>query len=85
MSMTAERRAEIAELARKATPGPWFTDDPWIVATRDAAGAIEYLAATNDLDTGNDQQERDAAFIAACDPQTILALLDRIAELEDAS
>jgi hypothetical protein len=75
------KRAELRALAEKATPGPWQRsgvrqnvtencimvgpDNFLIVAIPHGAHPNDHAGAFN-----------DAGFIAACDPQTILALLD---------
>lgn len=63
------------------TPGPWYTDDPWVIAAGDVKVEVTYLAATNDLDTNYHQQVRDAAHIARCDPDTIRAAFTELREL----
>ena len=64
----------LKRLAEAATPGPWFTETGGIYnATR---GYM--ITPTGD----SDQDRTDAAFIAAANPLAVLALLDRIDELE---
>ncbi len=63
-------------LAQQATPGPWEPREvqPW--------HATDVLQALRARDGGQlvicEHAGTDAAFIAACDPQTILALLDAV-------
>src|SRR5690242_11241872 len=89
--MTAVDRKRLRELALAATPGDWFTvDAPWL--PRDTETYIisghpdphcgKFVCDFEDCDT-LDEDERNhwnnAAFIAAANPQTILALLDALA------
>lgn len=63
----------LREVAKKATPGPWTL-----------IGGGEYLTPIGLMvapDDGGVWPE-DATHIAAFDPPTVLALLDRVAELE---
>ena len=78
-------------LAEKATPGPWEVQSPK-VRTSAFVGAPRFGYVCNAPVPASDwnmefnatsQARRNVAFIAACDPQTILALLDRVAELEN--
>lgn len=88
---------DLRKLAEKATPGPWKThlvDDTCIVAdsvnvatTCDSSNVERSDSYNNDFE----RMEADAAYIAAANPQTSLALLDerdaltaRVAELEEA-
>lgn len=68
--LTAERRAELVKLAVKATWGRWRSDYEHVWATG-------YRVASCDWDlSGARPMKRcfhDAAFIAAANPQTILA------------
>jgi Ead/Ea22-like protein len=67
----------LRQLAEAATPGPWETDDPYIVMSVQD-GKIVYLANTADLDCDIYQTEHNAAYIAAANPTAILALFDTI-------
>ena len=70
-----------------ATPGRWtaFKDSDRVDVTLDGnelpiiARFFPYTVDEND----HDSNERNARFIAAANPATVLALLDRIAALED--
>lgn len=63
--------ADLRRLAEAATPGPWTYDGD---AEHPAIyGADESAIFVSILYHGDDP---DLPFIAACDPQTILALLD---------
>lgn len=60
----------LRELAADATPGPWRETQPDLeIFQRD--GRRVFVAEADVPD--------DAAFIAACDPQTVLGLLDLLA------
>ncbi len=79
---------DLRRLAEAATPGPWeaqcYDDgrsgkEPWFVDTHAYPDGPEpVIAATYPLDAA------DAAYIAAANPQAVLALLDRVARLEEA-
>ena len=67
-------------LAAKATPGPWEASSANLIG-RLWNDEWRQLAVTNNHDGWSSDEARDnAAFISACDPQTIIALLDRVAE-----
>lgn len=82
--ITKEQLAELERLARAATPGPWHTDRmPY--TERILSGNDFYVART----FGMRQRDLNAAYIAAANPATVLALMAdneakavRIAELE---
>ena len=82
-TLSPERVAEIRALAEKATPGPWIR-----AGVRHKIGQESCFAVGPDvnpiafLPIGSQQRDRfhaeafkDAAYIAALDPQTVLALL----------
>lgn len=66
MTVPDDRFARMRELASKATPGPWKFDG-WF-RVRSADGLV---VAVCDPQTGE-----DCHYLAACDPATILALLN---------
>lgn len=74
MTLTDEKLARLREVASKATPGPWSQ----------AAGAPCYVhaPASNGPDVARCVSESDAAYIAEAHPGTMIALLDRVRELE---
>ena len=74
--------AELKELARAATPGPWVADD---TTFDDGPSTGWFREGPGRVDTGeyNTLSWADAAFIAACDPATISRLCD-MAELGEA-
>lgn len=73
--ITKEQLAELASLARAATPGPWIKRGVSLVEAKTGelsrASIAEVFHAAEDGD-----------FISAANPVTVLALLDRIIELE---
>lgn len=83
--ITKEQLAELASLARAATPGPWKTGKrrqvvgPYDVCVDTDIGPKVLLSGNSNFIADG---ERDAAFAAAANPVTVLALLDRIAELQ---
>lgn len=72
-ALNAVRREELRKLATAAThmPGPW-----------DAGEGASFVLSFRDIDAGNDWPLRCVAYIAAMSPDTTLALLAYIAELE---
>ncbi|WP_019101177.1 ead/Ea22-like family protein [Chromobacterium haemolyticum] len=79
--ITKEQFAELERLARAASPGPWEyqTSNGWLrVGTTPAnRGRMDGDIVANDA-----ASPANMAYIAAANPATVLALLDRIAELE---
>lgn len=75
--------AKLKELAEKATPGPWKA-----IPTYDENKFlnVSVVSPRGDADLGTwmvcAAREANAAFIAAVNPQTVLALVERIEELE---
>jgi hypothetical protein len=70
----------LAELARKATPGPYLTDDHgthWSIMAGDQH--IADVRAFNSPITKFEQGKANAELTAACDPATILRLCERAA------
>jgi hypothetical protein len=75
--VTGPDTERIAALAEKATPGPWRVDDELFVVS--LAAEIDDESGMETFDesihiAAQGHTYRDAAFIAACDPQTVLAL-----------
>jgi hypothetical protein len=80
--------SDLRKLAEAATPGPWFhgkgdrhysEDETFLMICEDARREVPIIFVyAGDLDEGeiDKQFATRADFIAACDPQTILALLD---------
>jgi hypothetical protein len=76
--------ADLAEKAKRATPGPWqlWEVEAWddgtrraeIIAPTHSPAAFTYPDGALSWD--------DAAYIAACSPERILALVERVRELE---
>ena len=73
--MTIDTKA-LRELAQQATPGPWCAQQP------NAGDSGCEVAAFGGIEQVCDGlNEANAAFIAAANPQTILALLDTHARM----
>lgn len=82
----------LKKLAHVATPGPWETDateqNPHANAVRYAGGQIQGGANICGIavlhDGGQDRESMDAngAFIAECNPETVLCLIDEIERLQ---
>lgn len=73
--------ATLRTLAEAATPGPWVADAPAGFGTIFAGVLGDSSRWLFDPVKGTNE---DAAYIAACDPQTILALLDELETLRAA-
>ena len=82
-TMTAIDLDRLEALANKATPGPWRYAD-----SEDHVTITGFIFAGFDdlftLQRDSAQGVMDAEFIAAANPQTILALIARIREMEAA-
>jgi len=88
MNLDADTLGRLREIAGKATPGKWY------VATETAGG--HYVRSHEERDDGSSNyavceawgghgpNHSDAAHICAFNPQTAIALLDRIERLEGA-
>lgn len=86
--------ATLRTLAKAATPGPWvergrdIDHDRFVAEGRnpaDSAGlGCEVDGPPEAWHRGQFERHADAAYIAACDPQTILALLDELETLRAA-
>lgn len=81
--MTA-KYATLAELAQKATPGPWRYLGPYAVSRESediASPSSEHapVCRGHDYDDYGYIEPADAAYIAAADPSTITALLAELA------
>lgn len=79
--MTINLRA-LRAMAEKATPGKWFSDkarpDGFVSDQDVVRSSIPINACTDVIAVCN----RDAAFIAAASPSTIIALLDVVESLQ---
>ncbi|MDJ1370644.1 hypothetical protein C7K25_04565 [Gulosibacter molinativorax] len=89
--LSGEKLAELRKIAGRATPGPWsamgYDDYPGdegvcILGAANTATGSHMIGYSLPNGRSRDQVESDGAHIAAFDPPTVLALLDRIAELE---
>ena len=74
MSREAIDLDALEELAKAATPGPWR-------ANRSTAYGYA-VVETPDVEVAAELDAGDAAFIAAADPSTVLALIARVREAE---
>lgn len=97
-TISKELRDAIRAAAEKATPGPWlsrpYKNDDWGMVREGKslwpvaivrAGRLLGAEESNDCRVnGIDPFEDNAAHIANCDPQTILALLDALDAAEKA-
>ena len=71
----------LAALAEAATPGPWRThlaDDTAVIAIN----RWEIAGMRGDYDTDHKSMEANAAYIAAADPTTTLALIRQLQAAE---
>ena len=76
--MTSASRSSLREFAEKATPGPWLTNVYFeCVQTHNTheLSAVCYRGRC-------DKSEANLDYIAAANPATILAMLDRLDKLE---
>ncbi len=69
---------ELEQLAKLATPGPWQSGSDWIETTGDDAfdGDLLIRVAMNSRACSGDLQ-----YIAAANPETILAMIAELREL----
>ncbi len=76
--MTIENEATLRELAEKATPGARITNHYYeCVQTHSNSAALSAICYRGKGPNG----EADLDFIAACDPQTVIGLLDELTQL----
>tara|TARA_R110002094_G_scaffold54390_7_gene65610 strand:- start:5024 stop:5620 length:597 start_codon:yes stop_codon:yes gene_type:complete len=89
-----EQREKLRELALEATPGEWkvASDLPAYAIYTDSGRRVVQTPNQNNRkqwgtsdDTHGIDRHSDAAYIAAANPVAVLALLDRIDELESAA
>lgn len=74
--------AELIELAKAATPGPWCAVGSVVCEIIEHGSNAFDEEPTAELSKLADTNESDAAFIAAFNPETALSLLSRIAARE---
>ena len=74
--------ADLRRLAEQATPGPWRVAGESQTGWKIDDGDHGDVTATYCHGCGGIYTEADAAYIAAANPQAILALLDRLDDLE---
>lgn len=90
--MTPDNLEDLRKLAEAATPGPWCVEDPLdetlsIVEAGKQTYEWRFIANCSipdedDHDFTFREVKANAAFIAACDPSTILALIERVRAAE---
>lgn len=78
-SITDDQLAAIEALALEATPGPWGRAGTDVAPTRNDQGTI-YVELWKRV--AEALSPADAEFIATANPATILAMIERIRELE---
>src|SRR5690606_38182934 len=80
--LTPERLAELRRIAEAATPGPWAVN-PFKALVDEMATLTPVCAMLWPTELRTEEQTlSNALHIAAFDPTTVLALLDRIEALE---
>jgi len=72
----------LRDLAEKATPGPWHFHQDDGTALDISEVCIPRPEEDVDLSIASLLEDRDGAFIAAANPATVLALLDRLERAE---
>lgn len=72
---------KLSEFALAATPGPWYAGTVHVYQTNHITRDIWNVAAPP-YSGMREHWDKDRAYIAAFDPPTTLALLDRIEEME---
>ena len=80
--MTDVDTERLRELAEKATPGEWHASEILGEPGARVVTVGDYSLIATDPQGYPVWSERDAAYVAAANPQTILALLDRLAAAE---
>jgi len=73
--LTKQRRAELRRLAEEATPGPWIQRHE---------KHYDVIWDNDGFRVCGNVKRADASYIAAADPQTVLALLDALDVAEEA-
>lgn len=73
--------ANLRRLAQGATPGPWTNDAPSITAHVNGM-RVHVVSGDGSKDLCRGCDDGDAAFIAACSPQTVQWLLEMLVRAE---
>ena len=73
---------ELAKLAEAATPGPWHFHQDDGTALDISEVCIPRPEEDVDLSIASLLEDRDGAFIAAANPQAVLALIERVRRVE---
>ncbi len=81
MKITQEFLLDLQDKARNATQGKWKvqTNAPLVVANDEQTFIVKVAHKWGNLD----QEIKDAEYIAAANPQTVLELIARIERLEE--
>lgn len=74
--------ARLKALAEKATPGPWVVIDAHKPGIDGDDGKFTIVLFGDEDEPEGVHRKEDAAYIAALDPATVLALIARAEELE---
>jgi hypothetical protein len=75
--------AALKAAAEKATPGEWHEGDGWVfVPPADAANHPDH--ALRNVLRDVDEAHENASFIALANPSTILSLIARVEQMEEA-
>lgn len=83
--MDKSELARLKELAEKATPGEWRADRYVILSPKGHTLGRTYAISENCIQRMEVVDSYDnAAFIAAANPQTVLALIDDLVKTRDA-
>lgn len=80
---------KLRELAEAATPGPWEVSGTGqqVLKEADVTYGNQRICETNSMAShypGKTSCWKNIAFIAAANPETVIALIDRIEKLEEA-
>lgn len=79
---------KLREMAEKATPGPWkcaggiyvYSGDTMVADNNDETALVRARGVGGGM--SREQQEANVEFVSAANPETVIALLDRIEKLE---
>lgn len=79
---------KLREMAEKATPGPWkcaggiyvYSGDTMVADNNDETALVRARGVGGGM--SREQQEANVEFVSAANPETVLALIDRIEKLK---
>lgn len=83
--LTTDDLQRLRSVAESATKGPWLDECPYVAGMVKGGrpnGEVIFMADPNRLSIVRNESPANCAYLAAFDPPTALALLDRIAALE---